>query len=321
MAESLFHPFTTDFSKSGDLEFLSFQPPPDAPHPDLFDSELDCSLAALGEEQLQLFTVDSNDAYTLLRADSRTPICGPPSTITVSSESAYESSTYSNSEYLYGSQYHPTSNYSFGGLDMEFQNISVADQKFSPMHLSQTIATPMDPHSFGILPSPPASPVLPSSFTRKIQGYRSQSEYGPISQRTEDFLVPNGYETPSSSPSPPHGNTARRSQDDAVDSRRKYRCSHCPRGFARAFNLKTHMATHDPNRPKPFVCPHRTCSRSFSRKHDLGRHLVSIHRDSTSSHHSAKSAIGVEKGPRGWCETCGKGWVGRNNDCDCHDAK
>src|ERR1700733_12641868 len=26
--------------------------------------------------------------------------------------------------------------------------------------------------------------------------------------------------------------------------------------FARAYNLKTHMATHDPNRLKPHVCPH-----------------------------------------------------------------
>lgn len=39
------------------------------------------------------------------------------------------------------------------------------------------------------------------------------------------------------------------------------------------------MATHDPNRLKPHVCHHPGCGRSFSRKHDLGRHLVSIHKD------------------------------------------
>ncbi|KDQ20663.1 hypothetical protein BOTBODRAFT_124402, partial [Botryobasidium botryosum FD-172 SS1] len=49
--------------------------------------------------------------------------------------------------------------------------------------------------------------------------------------------------------------------------------------FARAFNLKTHLATHDPNRIKSHVCKHPGCGRSFSRKHDLGRHLVSIHQD------------------------------------------
>jgi hypothetical protein len=82
------------------------------------------------------------------------------------------------------------------------------------------------------------------------------------------------------------------------------------------------MTTHDPNRLKPHVCPHHACGRSFSRKHDLGRHLVSIHRAEsvTSSHHAAviKKAIGVEKGPRSWCETCGTGWVGRHKDCACH---
>jgi hypothetical protein len=76
------------------------------------------------------------------------------------------------------------------------------------------------------------------------------------------------------------------------------------------------MATHDPNRLKPHVCPHRSCGRSFSRKHDLGRHLVSIHRDE-----SDVASIGVEKGPRGWCDSCGKGYVGRAAECACHDVK
>ena len=93
--------------------------------------------------------------------------------------------------------------------------------------------------------------------------------------------------------------------------------------FARAYNLKTHMATHDPNRLKPHVCPHRSCGRSFSRKHDLGRHLVSIHRDeSVSSTPSAVTkAIGVDNGPRGWCDNCGKGWVGAATHCNCADVK
>ncbi|KAJ3537459.1 hypothetical protein NMY22_g5588 [Coprinellus aureogranulatus] len=94
------------------------------------------------------------------------------------------------------------------------------------------------------------------------------------------------------------------------DPRKKYK------SFARAYNLKTHMGTHDPNRLKPHVCPHRTCGRSFSRKHDLGRHLVSIHRDETMS---AKKTIGVTAGNRSWCDTCGKGAVGTNKSCTCRD--
>jgi hypothetical protein len=84
------------------------------------------------------------------------------------------------------------------------------------------------------------------------------------------------------------------------------------------------MATHDPNRLKPYVCPQRSCGRSFSRKHDLGRHLISIHRDeaiSSSLLPGSKKAIGVEGGARSWCDTCGKGLVGRNTACACADVK
>ncbi|KAJ7763652.1 hypothetical protein DFH07DRAFT_738816, partial [Mycena maculata] len=49
--------------------------------------------------------------------------------------------------------------------------------------------------------------------------------------------------------------------------------------FARAYNLKTHTATHDAHKLKLHICPHRSCGRSFSREHDLGRHLIGIHRD------------------------------------------
>lgn len=62
---------------------------------------------------------------------------------------------------------------------------------------------------------------------------------------------------------------------------KRYKCPSCERAFARAYNLKTHMATHDPHRLKSFVCRHQGCGRSFSRKHDLGRHYTSIHGGTT----------------------------------------
>lgn len=71
------------------------------------------------------------------------------------------------------------------------------------------------------------------------------------------------------------------------------------------------MATHDPHRPKPFTCPHGSCGRSFSRKHDLGRHLISIH------HETPQSKIGTQSAGRKWCDNCGKGLVGSSMTCDC----
>ena len=91
--------------KSSPLDWLSFPPssPGDvhAPHPDLFELELDSSIIALpqgDQEQLQLLNIELSDPYAFVRSD--TPRCGPPSTFTVSSESTYDSYS-SHSESLY----------------------------------------------------------------------------------------------------------------------------------------------------------------------------------------------------------------------------
>ncbi len=64
---------------------------------------------------------------------------------------------------------------------------------------------------------------------------------------------------------------------------KRFQCDKCDRAFSRAYNLQTHQATHDSNpaRSKPFICPYPRCQkdggRSFSRKHDLQRHVASVH--------------------------------------------
>lgn len=147
----------------------------------------------------------------------------------------------------------------------------------------------------------------------------------PPQQQSHSSISPSPSNSNSASSSPPHDSAEQR------DPRKKYKCQSCPRAFARAYNLKTHQQTHDPNRLKPHTCPHRSCGRSFSRKHDLGRHLVSIHRDepvsaSNSGSESKNSndslnTIGVAQGPRGWCDLCGAGWVGKEASCSCRDVK
>ena len=94
--------------------------------------------------------------------------------------------------------------------------------------------------------------------------------------------------------------------------------------FARAYNLKTHIQTHDPNRLKPYACHHKSCGRSFSRKHDLTRHMVSIHRAESVTALSTGSSIGVEGGRRAWCDHCGRSWLdkgGKEKGCECNDVK
>ncbi|KAG6829286.1 hypothetical protein H0H92_005040 [Tricholoma furcatifolium] len=297
-------PFTTPFFDSKllyGLDFASFHTPADiaAPSIDCFENDLDQL------DLLELEVTQFNNAFSQIPAT-----VGPPSSITLSSESSAHDTLSFYSEPFHS----PQTSYSF---EMDFNRICVDDAYPIPQD---------DPNSFGPLPptpprSPPTKPYARSSF----------SDYVPAKRISDDFYSQLGL-TPTISPAhistsvvPSNVGIPSPPQDKAADPRKKYKCQNCPRAFARAYNLKTHMATHDPNRLKPHVCPHPSCGRSFSRKHDLGRHLVSIHRDdadAVSTHsNSTRVSIGVGKGPRGWCETCGKGFVGKSSPCACHDVK
>ncbi|KAF1927866.1 uncharacterized protein M421DRAFT_162260 [Didymella exigua CBS 183.55] len=57
-------------------------------------------------------------------------------------------------------------------------------------------------------------------------------------------------------------------------------CTLCKpqKGFARNYNFKQHMETHNPNRAKPHVCRMEGCQKAFVRKLDLDRHNTSVHK-------------------------------------------
>ncbi|KAI9614605.1 hypothetical protein KEM48_005916 [Puccinia striiformis f. sp. tritici PST-130] len=76
-----------------------------------------------------------------------------------------------------------------------------------------------------------------------------------------------------------HGETIRHDPSGNVPIVRikRFPCPECGQRFARAFNLQTHIATHAGMRP--FSCPADGCSKAFSRRHDLGRHVGAVHRE------------------------------------------
>jgi len=122
------------------IDWLSFPEPAvvDAPHPDLFDFELDNSLSAFDQAQVQLLTLDyQTDAFQYFR--SETPQQGPPSVITASSESAYETLS-QHSESLYNYSNTSPSNYGVDqptystdlGLDFSTINFQTTDVSNMP---------------------------------------------------------------------------------------------------------------------------------------------------------------------------------------------
>lgn len=114
-----------------------------------------------------------------------------------------------------------------------------------------------------------------------------------------------------------------RSGDESSDNggpAKRFQCTQCERAFARAYNLNTHLATHDPDpsRSKPFPCPYPSCKtdggRSFSRKHDLQRHVASTHENEPEPITNTIGENGVRQ--TGALASLGLGTPGRKFRCD-----
>ncbi|KZW02111.1 hypothetical protein EXIGLDRAFT_829659 [Exidia glandulosa HHB12029] len=331
------------------LDWLSFPAPAvvDAPHPDLFDFELDNSLSAFDQAQVQLLTLDYNDSFAFTNYRSETPQ-GPPSVITASSESAYETlSSYSESLNNYSN-----SSPGYNGVEPQHPvDLNIDFGQFNPNHIND-----LNISNLALMDHPRDASVysgLHGHFDRSAQEYdasynisATRSTYsnhsGYVPAPGSSTMAPSHMLNPgahaANSESPKSSSDGGHAVGGDGDPRKKYPCPNCTRSFARAYNLKTHLATHDPHRLKPYVCPHRSCGRSFSRKHDLGRHLVSIHRDETGSQYSVASGhsgtsgrteessirgvgINADNAVRQWCSDCGRGWVGHQRPCACNDVK
>ena len=117
-----------------------------------------------------------------------------------------------------------------------------------------------------------------------------------------------------------------------LPTHKRFQCPKCARAFARAYNLNTHLSTHDPDpsRAKPFSCPYTSCKseggRSFSRKHDLQRHVASVHEwepepglnESTGEVIEGRASGGLASlglgtpGKKFRCEKCARAFVRRD---------
>ncbi|KAI7861754.1 hypothetical protein BDF14DRAFT_1886824 [Spinellus fusiger] len=108
-----------------------------------------------------------------------------------------------------------------------------------------------------------SSPFLCSPATK----YESTSNYSYLSSDSPSLME--------EMPDTPH--LSQKSTANIQEMRHK--CPFCLHKSNRANNMKEHILTHDPCRPKNFVCSY--CERAFARKHDLKRHIKSHQRHQT----------------------------------------
>ena len=278
-------------SESVDVEedLPSFEPPPQ--DPESFDEHVERLLDSLDEDVQFPASLDGSPPSYHYSTPPLVSTSG--STYTTDSSEDPATSEYSSMTYS------TTSNYPspFDILDVDFGS---EYNDVDPKHISV-----YDPSaffdSFGL-------PLLSPAFSPHVQVAKAQSDDGPY--RLSFGVSPHSLSIPSqdSLPADPDTTVYAASMQQARNPpnpdegsaqihtsaiRAKYICPECGHreylyfsiflythfflASARKHNLKTHMDTHNPNRKKPFVCPESDCAHPFTRRHDLKRHLESMH--------------------------------------------
>ena len=219
--------------------FSSFDPfinpstDPVAPHPEIFDSEVDSSLAGFDgplEDFLPnaVFNISLNESSFYNNA---------PSAFTTSSDSAYDTvSIHSGSFYNYPNSPYPPSAFLYADMELGQVHPRGGSDYGSNATLS-TMDSGADPTSFGPLPpTPPRSPINSSrsyaaptcfsdySATSGSVGseYFASLEFGPTSMN-HPTVSPMNVSTRTLGPAPT-------GIEDKMDPRRKHRCPKCARG-------------------------------------------------------------------------------------------
>lgn len=72
------------------------------------------------------------------------------------------------------------------------------------------------------------------------------------------------------------GGIRKQGRKSTTTAKGKYECPKCGMQFTRNSNCKSHMKIHDPNRKFPHKCTIGQCTKQFSRKTDLVRHVDSV---------------------------------------------
>ncbi|KAJ4301632.1 hypothetical protein N0V90_003725 [Kalmusia sp. IMI 367209] len=136
----------------------------------------------------------------------------------------------------------------------------------------------------------PSATVAPGRLTRSNNTSYDGVYSSPMSPYASDSTPGPAYTSQLLDQLPSKGRpTSSHSDTKAVVTRKGYRrgrksketarysCEICGTGFVRMYNKNTHMARHNPDRPKDNICTFDGCDMKFERKTDLDRHINSVH--------------------------------------------
>ncbi|KAJ3079959.1 Metallothionein expression activator [Quaeritorhiza haematococci] len=113
-----------------------------------------------------------------------------------------------------------------------------------------------------------AAPRRRNTTKAKVQNQQQQQQSSQQGQAGSDGSA-------EFSPSSPNASNAESKDTETTENKKPFTCPHpgCERSFPRYYNLKSHMLCHSDQRPH--VCT--ACKASFARKHDLQRHIRTLH--------------------------------------------
>ncbi|TPX52482.1 hypothetical protein SeMB42_g01379 [Synchytrium endobioticum] len=149
------------------------------------------------------------------------------------------------------------------------ERVASAIQQAPPVAAASPLSRPARPPAIQMHQYQPY-PVVPPSPTDKNRNVISTPRTRRGSASTKDATSPSSTQDDHS-----NSNDSDESSNDGGDTKRKHVCTvpGCGKTFTRKYNLMSHQRAHSNDRP--FQCHH--CASSFSRTHDLRRHIRSLH--------------------------------------------
>jgi uncharacterized C2H2 Zn-finger protein len=108
-------------------------------------------------------------------------------------------------------------------------------------------------------------------------GFGISQMNNPLKRDRNNFMLPQPYQGSQCSTDSTPSQRSRKKRHLTDASEANFHCAQCGKLFSRVWNYNAHLDTHNPDRPRPHVCPEQDCGKAFVRRTDLTRHTQCVH--------------------------------------------